>query len=163
MQSENNGTKRGGSQGRREITVRPACKADLPALAAIDRVSSPQPWGEAAMLPELSLEHALLLCAELGGEPVGFLDIHLAGDAAYINELAVSPAARRRGAASALIEEALAQARARGFKSVVLDVRAGNAAAAALYRGLGFKSAGIRKRLYRSPDEDGQVMIKELL
>ncbi len=146
----------------RTVSVRAAREDDLAALAEIDRLSSPQPWGEDALRPELSLPHALLLCAEAGGAPVGFVDIHLAGDSAYINELAVAPAARRRGVAAALVSAALDKAERRGFTRVVLDVREGNAAARALYQKLGFKSAGVRKRLYRDPDEDGLVMIREI-
>ncbi|PRY13079.1 GNAT family N-acetyltransferase [Kineococcus rhizosphaerae] len=52
--------------------------------------------------------------------------------------LAVSPAARRRGLGALLLEDAVAQARARGFTRVVLDTGARNETAQRLYHRSGF-------------------------
>ena len=60
--------------------------------------------------------------------------------------LAVRPAARRGGLATALVGDLLASC---GRGRAVLEVREGNAAARALYAGLGFSEVGRRPRYYR--------------
>ncbi len=50
---------------------------------------------------------------------------------------------RRRGVASALTAAAEGEARGRGFNLLRLTVSVDNAAAQALYRGLGYREAGV--------------------
>ena len=56
----------------------------------------------------------------------------------WIHHLAVTPTARRRGVASALMAEAEARLRALGCPKLNLQVRAGNRDAEAFYAALGF-------------------------
>jgi ribosomal protein S18 acetylase RimI-like enzyme len=58
---------------------------------------------------------------------------------AYISNVAVAPAARRRGVARAVMAEAEALARAWGCRSAALHCNPKNAAAWALYRALGYR------------------------
>jgi ribosomal protein S18 acetylase RimI-like enzyme len=67
----------------------------------------------------------------------------------YVDALAVADHARRRGVATALLDEAEALARRRGLDAVALDTGLDNAAARALYEQAGFRVTGIR----RAPDE----------
>jgi [ribosomal protein S18]-alanine N-acetyltransferase len=85
-------------------------------------------------------------------QPTAFLFDMLLGAAGEIVTLGVAPAARRRGAARALLEDLLARARALGVASLTLEVAEDNAAALALYRSLGFERAGTRPGYYRHPD-----------
>jgi ribosomal-protein-alanine N-acetyltransferase len=75
-----------------------------------------------------------------------------AGEFEILN-LAVSPAARRRGIAGALLTFVLRPGR------WFLEVRESNAAARALYRKAGFAEAGERVRYYRGPDEKAIVLV----
>jgi ribosomal protein S18 acetylase RimI-like enzyme len=61
------------------------------------------------------------------------------GDAATFRMLAVDPAARGRGAGRALVEAAIARARADGRPSIGIFTRPFMAAAQALYESLGFE------------------------
>jgi ribosomal protein S18 acetylase RimI-like enzyme len=81
---------------------------------------------------------------------------------AEIENLAVSPVARRRGTGTGLCRRALQELGAAGAKVVELEVRAGNAAALALYRGLGFETTGMRADYYSSPTEDAQLLRAQL-
>lgn len=71
---------------------------------------------------------------------------------ARIYSVAVDPAARGRGLAKALVQEAEAAARARGCQRVQLEVREDNAAARGLYAALGYQ---IRQQLPGYYDDGG--------
>jgi ribosomal-protein-alanine N-acetyltransferase len=64
--------------------------------------------------------------------------------------------ARRRGIATALLEELFARA---GHDSAyTLEVRTSNAAAIRLYERFGFRPAGMRTRYYQDTGEDALIM-----
>jgi ribosomal protein S18 acetylase RimI-like enzyme len=60
---------------------------------------------------------------------------------AHLAQVAVDPAARRRGLGRRLVESAAAAARARGFTRLTLFVAAANARAMGLYEQLGFRAS----------------------
>jgi ribosomal-protein-alanine N-acetyltransferase len=61
-----------------------------------------------------------------------------------------------------LLERSLGFARKRGAEYVYLEVRMGNDAAIALYRGMGFEVVGVRKGYYTDTGEDALVMARHL-
>ena len=79
------------------------------------------------------------------------------GDADLLT-IATVPRARRRGLAAAMLGELIGLARAAGCRAVLLEVRASNDAARALYARHGFTAAGRRRRYYTAPVEDALVM-----
>ena len=109
---------------------------------------------------ELARPHALLWVArEDGGlPPVGFLLAWLLGGDLEILTVAVAQARRRAGIGAALVEATTAEARARRCERVLLEVRASNAAALALYRSAGFTEDGLRRGYYSDPTEDAVLM-----
>jgi ribosomal protein S18 acetylase RimI-like enzyme len=78
---------------------------------------------------------------EEDGMPIGLVSVSRLGTGGTwtIGNVAVLPDYRRRGLARLLVEAAIARARERGGKNVVLDVIAGNLPAYELYRRLGFE------------------------
>lgn len=64
--------------------------------------------------------------------------------------LGVVPAARRRGLGAALLTRFAAEARARGARRLLLEMRRGNPAEA-LYLNFGFIPVGERRNYYRAP------------
>ena len=74
----------------------------------------------------------------------------MAGEAEILT-IAVDPAARRQGIATRLLATFLAEARARNAESVFLEVATDNAAARALYAAAGFRTAGVRRDYYLTP------------
>jgi len=91
----------------------------------------------------------------------------LAGEAEILN-IAVLPEARGKGLSRQLMRFALEDTLHGGhctrrnfslqaWENSVLEVRVGNVPARALYRGLGYQEAGIRKRYY-SDGEDALIM-----
>ena len=66
---------------------------------------------------------------------------------AHISDLYVEESCRRAGIATALVEDALALARARGLECVTLEVETDNAGARRLYEKLGFRGESLRSPL----------------
>ena len=140
------------------IAIRPAAESDLPALAALESACFAHPWSEKSLAETLGNGRALFLAAEDAGETVGYLGMEYVLDEGGITNVAVFPVHRRQGIADALIKELLRRAKALGLATVTLEVRAGNAAAIALYQKNGFAPVGRRKNYYTSPTEDAILM-----
>ena len=91
-----------------------------------------------------------VLVAEAGDRIVGFAmvdyidrpasDYNLTRRFYHVAEFGVDPAWQRRGVASALMQSMQADARARGFQKIELDVWAFNEGALAFYEAMGFQT-----------------------
>ncbi len=68
--------------------------------------------------------------------------LHVRPEDFYLSRLAVADGARGRGLGRLLLEQFLREGQERGFRSFVLEVAAGSAAALALYRSVGFRESG---------------------
>jgi ribosomal-protein-alanine N-acetyltransferase len=80
--------------------------------------------------------------------PLGVILCRIAADEAEVLTVGVTPAARRRGVALALLIAALDVAREAGAGSAFLEVAIDNEGAIALYDILGFRQTGLRKSYY---------------
>ena len=78
--------------------------------------------------------------------------------AAEIENVLVEQHHRRQGVGTALIQSCLRWATGAGASATRLEVRASNLGALALYRGLGFASAGVRRGYYAGPVEDAFIL-----
>ncbi|PWJ55428.1 ribosomal-protein-alanine N-acetyltransferase [Quadrisphaera granulorum] len=92
------------------------------------------------------------------GALLGYGGLALAGPDADVQTLAVAPRAQRRGVGSLLLDALLDAARGGGASSVLLEVRADNAPAQALYAARGFERIGVRRRYYQPEDVDALVL-----
>jgi len=80
---------------------------------------------------------------------------------AEVLRLGVRPAWRGKGWGRALLRGLLDRLHADGAHRIFLEVRAGNAAAQALYRAAGFRETGRRSGYYANPPEDAVLMARE--
>ncbi len=78
----------------------------------------------------------------------GMILVRVAADEAEILTVAVAPAARRNGIATALLSEATTVAASLGAAAIFLEVSVANIAAMQLYTGIGFRQVGRRPRYY---------------
>jgi len=148
------------------ISFRRMREADIPRVMEIERAAFSHPWSEDLVRRELSHEFSTVLLATSAraeGETVlGFVVTWLVHDELHVLNVAVAPEARRRGVAGALLDEAEAQAGARGARVAMLEVRRSNAPAIGLYRARGYRDVAVRPRYYAEDGEDALVMDKPL-
>ena len=90
-------------------------------------------------------------------EVEAFIVARLVGGQWEIENIAVAGEARRRGLGARLLGELLDRARRAGAREVLLEVRASNRAARALYEKWAFVESGRRKSYYRDPVEDAAL------
>lgn len=133
---------------------------DVEALVPLEReLFGAQAWSAEVFWSELAApDRAYLLALGPGQEPLGYAGLaggH--GADADVQTIAVAPSAQGRGVGRALLRALLERARARGASAVLLEVRADNPAAQALYASEGFERIGVRRRYY-PPDVDALVM-----
>jgi ribosomal-protein-alanine N-acetyltransferase len=79
-----------------------------------------------------------------------------------LENVVVKATFRRKGVATALLNELLIRTRATGSEAVVLEVRESNQAARSLYLKWGFEQAGRRKAYYSTPPEDAILYRRHL-
>lgn len=149
------------SRGAPDCTVRPATPADLMALCALEAAASSAPWSR-GQLGESLVKHRVLL-AEVAGQVLGYAVFRELLDEAELLNIAVAPEVRRRGIGRRLLGTLLT-ALAPAARCLYLEVRAGNAAAIALYDRLGFTRVGCRRGYYPAGDgrEDALLMRLDL-
>ena len=100
--------------------------------------------------------------AEIDSDVVGYLVLWFVTDEGELADLAVDPEYRGRGVGGFLVGRAVDRARARGVRSLFLEVRESNEGALSLYRSRGFHVISVRKGYYSKPREDALVMLKSL-
>jgi ribosomal-protein-alanine N-acetyltransferase len=140
------------------VLLRPLAEADIPAVVEVEERVFPDPWTPEFFRSELGLPMVHARVVELDGRLAGYLVAWLGPDGGHLGNLAVIPEARRHGVARRLVEDLLDRARAIGVESIALEVRVSNFAAQALYRGFGFRLAGLRPGYYRGSGEDALIM-----
>jgi len=144
------------------FAVREARLADLKRILEIERAS----FGADAYDRNLFAEYldecgGLFLAAERGGIVRGYLIAGARGPRAELISVAVAPAARGGGAASAMMESALRRLRARGVKRLSLTVKTTNLEARAFYAKYAFEFVRRVPRYYED-GSDGSLMAREL-
>lgn len=131
--------------------------AEAPLLAGLHGMSFPDdPWTASSLAALLESPGVFALTADSGH---GFVLIRVAADEAEVLTLAVCPAARRRGVASALLKSASEEAAKRGASTLFLEVGCKNSPAIALYKRFGFTEVGRRKAYYASRKGDAEDAI----
>lgn len=140
--------------------IRPMTAADVPSVAALEKLCFSDPWSVSSIASELDNPLSLWLVWEEDGTAAAYLGVQRVPPQADVMNVAVSPALRRRGIARALFAEL--ERRLPEIDELFLEVRASNSGAIALYRTLGFEQVGRRPNYYLDPREDALILRKEL-
>lgn len=132
---------------------------DVPAVHEIDMLSFSLPWSERSFRFELT-ENPVSRdwVAEVDGQIAAMLVLWFIVDEAHIATIAVHPNFRRQGIGEEILIHALRAAQDEGARRAFLEVRAGNAAAQAMYKKYGFVVTGVRPGYYKDNNEDAILM-----
>jgi len=132
---------------------------DIPEVHAIDLLSFSLPWPERSFRFELT-ENPISRgwVAEVDGIIAAMLVLWFIVDEAHIATIAVHPDFRRQGIGEQILLHALRGVQDEGARRAFLEVRAGNAAAQAMYKKYGFEITGVRPGYYRDNNEDAMLM-----
>lgn len=152
------------------VTIRLATPYDIPAITSLDRASpTAAHWTEAqyrqVVQPESGGPERLVLIAEaseataakeagLGFPILGFLVARRMAPEWELENIVVTPTARRNGLGRQLLGALLARVQEAQGGSVFLEVRESNTAARRLYERAGFRQTGRRRAYYANPAED---------
>lgn len=139
---------------------RSSSPADLAEVAALQRRSFTHAWGAEAIQWELENTNVarIYIARAAAGALVAYCACWIVFDELHINSLAVDESVRRQGIARRLLDNVVRDALAEGARMATLEVRQSNAAARALYEGLGFRIEGVRRNYYQDPREDGLIL-----
>lgn len=138
---------------------------DIDAIVGLEAESFTNPWSRQTLVWELRNSDVtqVHLLRDEQGTVLAFSVCWVIFDELHINTLAVAPAARRTGLATALLRQVMAEAALAGATKATLEVRASNSAALALYGRLGFHVAAQRPRYYTHPEEDALILWRDRL
>ena len=145
-------------------TLRDVHWTDIEQLAQLEReLFADDAWSQQTWWAELAGRPRRDYVAEVeGAEVLGYAGLDHGGDVADVMTIAVAPSARGRGLGRRLLDELETRARAGRAASVMLEVRADNAAAIGLYDRAGYTVVSTRRRYYQPGDVDALVMRKIL-
>ena len=137
-----------------ETLIRQAKLGDVPAISRIEIDSFETPWSAQEIVKDVtSGGNVYVVVAEKDGVCTGFAEMRTVAGEAQIYNIAVAPEARGRGTGEALLEHLIDKADASGCAVINLEVRAGNDAALGLYKKLGFREVGRRKKYYNGKED----------
>ncbi len=138
---------------------------DVEAVQALDaELFGPTAWTAATFWSELAAGPTRwYVVAETAGDdgtPVlaGYAGLLVPGPDADVQTIAVAPSAQGRGVGRLLLRSLVRQAALGGATGLLLEVRADNAPAIALYTQEGFERISVRRRYYQPGDVDAWIM-----
>ncbi len=141
--------------------IRKAAESDLDFIAALEKETFSMPETREDFEKMLENPEKHLLVATCDGVIAGYICAYTVCRESDILTVAVLPAFRKMGIGRALVN-ALFDALSGESDALFLEVRESNAAARALYEGLGFMQVGMRKNYYKLPKENAVLYKKDL-
>jgi len=146
------------------MILRDMSEADLDAVLRIEREVHAHPWTAGNFSDALRSKYLCKVYESETDGMVGYAILMLAVDEAELLDIAIAAGQQRHGRGRKLLEEMMALARRQNMQRMVLEVRASNLAAIALYRKAGFSDIGLRRDYYPAENgrEDAILMGREL-
>ena len=134
------------------LTLRDMLETDIESVSHIEQQVHTHPWTRGNFMDALASAY-LCKVAELDGKLIGYAVLMQGVDDAELLDIGIAAANQRQGWGRKLLQAMLAIAHELGRQRVVLEVRASNVAAIALYHSMAFVEIGLRRDYY--PVENG--------
>lgn len=148
------------------ITLRPMQPADIDQILTLAAALPTAPhWPPQSYRDALSPSASsprIALVAESSSAIVGFAIVSLLPPEAELESIAVASQAQRQGVGHMLLQAASSTASFAGATTLLLEIRASNTPALALYLRSGFHETGRRPGYYADPKEDAILMARKL-
>lgn len=121
-------------------------------------------WSAETFWSELARPESRWYTGAFDGDRLcGYAGLMVTDGQGDVQTLAVSPQARRSRLGSRLLQALLGEAQKREAVSMLLEVRADNAAAIGLYTQAGFERIAIRRGYYQPEGQDAHVMQRKIM
>lgn len=121
----------------------------IPAALEVEReVFNVQPWSEAQFWSELAADNRFFIAAMADDLLIGYADLYINSPEAEIQTIAVRVTEQGKGVGTQLLTSLFAAALEHRCVRILLETRAGNAPAIALYEKHGFVISGRRPNYY---------------
>ncbi len=143
------------------VLIRNWERADIPAIAKMERECFSDPWTEQMLVDCLRFPYYRCFLAEEGGQVRGYCCLILLFEDGEVANIAVDSDCRGQGIAKLLMEKMHEEGKRSGATRCLLEVRKSNAPAIGLYRRFGYAPYGVRARYYED-GEDALLMEKSL-
>lgn len=141
-----------------DLCVRPLTEEDLDRVCELEEKNFSMPWKKEDfrhLIEDAGSEYFVL---QKDLEVIGCAGYTDMGGDGYINNVVIDEKERGQGLGTKLLRAVMEEGTKKGILNYTLEVRVSNLPAVRLYEGLGFISAGVRKRFYEQPVEDAYVM-----
>jgi ribosomal-protein-alanine N-acetyltransferase len=133
----------------RRLALAPMTEAALDAVMALEVQVYPFPWTRGNFADALAGGYPAWLLVDAERNGLAGYCVALDGvEETHLLNITVSPERRRQGLARQLFAALVGHARARGSRSIWLEVRPSNTVARATYDRLGFRPVGTRTGYY---------------
>jgi ribosomal-protein-alanine N-acetyltransferase len=144
------------------VLLRPMRLSDVEQLVVLaqELFAGDPPWSAEHFDSELSggPETRWCVVAEVDEKIAGYAGLLVSGDTADVQTLAVAAAHQRRGIGSTMLAVLIGEARRRGANTLLLEVRADNEAALALYTRHHFEQISRHRGCYDAGRVDALVL-----
>ena len=130
--------------------IRGMTAADVTAAAEIERDAFSDAWSRETLCDELKKDYARYFVRERDGRIAGYAGIWCIYETAELVRIAA--ARKRQGTGAALMAAVTDAAKAAGCERIMLEVRADNAPAIAMYKKFGFSEISVRRGYYGGVD-----------
>jgi ribosomal-protein-alanine N-acetyltransferase len=140
------------------LRMRPA---DLDEVVHVEYAIYPFPWTRGNFMDSIQSGYETWIVRDGSGTLAGYFLMMPAVDEAHLLNITVSAEFQRQGIGRLLLDKVIELARAKGLRSILLEVRPSNTHALAVYRHCGFAEIGLRRNYYPAPAgkrEDAIVM-----
>lgn len=140
----------------------PSCFAEALFKVADTGFKDSSPWTIKQIEETLGTDYTLVTYATVSNQVVGFIMASVTVDIADVFMVVVSADFKKRAIGTKLFEAFIGYCAEANMNEIILEVRASNVPAIALYERVGFQTVGLRKAYYSNPIEDAIIMKRKI-